>query len=48
VKFCLESSWNAAELLQAPEVESKPLYELVTSPKHEEIKSEVGRNKEKV
>jgi hypothetical protein len=41
-------SRNAEELLLAPEVESAPFYELVASPKHEGIESEVGRNKEEV
>jgi hypothetical protein len=44
IKFLLELSRNAEKLLQAPEFESMPFYELVTSPKHEEIESEVGRN----
>jgi hypothetical protein len=48
IKFRLGLSRNAEELLQAPEVESMPFYELVTSPRHEEIESDVGRNKETV
>jgi hypothetical protein len=47
VKFRLELSRNDEEL-QAPEVKSAPFYELVTSPKHEEVKSAVGINNEKV
>jgi hypothetical protein len=48
VKFHLKSCPNPEELLQAPEVESTQFYEPVTNPKHGEIESEVGRNKEKV
>jgi hypothetical protein len=48
IKFCLGLSRNIEELLPAPEVESMPFYELVTSPRHKEIESDVGRKKETV
>jgi hypothetical protein len=48
IKFRLGLSRNAEELLQAPEVESMSFYKLVTGPRHKEIESDVGRNKETV